>query len=198
MRHFLEDDPVPLTSGGFLRSRWTRIEQQQSREGLVNWAQQSCSGWSSSWLWPDVGESGQLSNSVLLCVLALGGGCHLWCLWGKEEQQVSKILFCSASLLGPKKGRFSFVQHPRIPRGEWTEPGLNGLANPGNTHLWREGNFPQTWQGLGPTSLADLPSPGCCRTGREVPGVTPAVLSQQLIIFLEIFFWSNVIIPWET
>ena len=119
MRHFLEDDPVPLTSGGFLRSGWTRIEQQQSREGLVNWAQQSCSSWSSSWLWPGVGES-WVSLATQRCFVSwgLGDGCHLWCLWGKDEQQVSKILFCSASLLGPRKGRLTLLSSTQGFSGE--------------------------------------------------------------------------------
>ena len=56
-------------------------EQQQSREGLVNWAQQSCSSWSSSWLWPDVGES-WVSSATQCCfvswpweVAAISGVC---------------------------------------------------------------------------------------------------------------------------
>ena len=82
--------------------------------GAVNWAQQSCSaglgqpGTRSYFLAPArCGRIlGQLSNSMLLCVLGLGrwlpplvSDCG-----GREEQQVSKILFYASSLLGPRKG----------------------------------------------------------------------------------------------
>ena len=132
---------------------------------------------------------GQLSNSTLLCVLGLGRWLPPLVSVGKGGAAGFKDSFLFCQFPGTKKREVdSFVQHPRILKGEWTEPGLNGLASPGNTHLWREGNFAQTWQGLGPPSLSLTYHPHpCFRTGREVPGVTPAVLSQQLIVFLEIF-----------
>ena len=177
-----------MTSSGLLRSRWTRIKRQQGREGLVDWAQQSCSSWSSSWLWPGVGNS-WVSSATQCCFVSwgLGGGLPPLVSVGKGAAAGFKDTFLCQFPPGAKEREVgSFVQHPRIPRGEWAEPG--GLASPGNIHLWRKGTLPQTWQGLGPPSLSLTyhPQP-CCRTGREVPGAAPAVLSQQLIIFLETF-----------
>ena len=163
-----------MTSSGFLRSRWTRIKQQQGREGLVNWAQQSCSSWSSSWLWPGAGSS-WVSSATQCCFVSwgLGGGCHLWCLWGKEQQQVSKILFCANFLLGPRKGRLTLLSNTQgFPgesgqsQGDWQALG---------TYIFGGRKLSPDLAGSGTSlPLADLPSPAVLQDRQGSPWCNPS------------------------
>lgn len=123
MRRFPGGRPGPLDPHWVPEVQVDKVRAAAAAAGVggaVNWAQQSCSaglgqpGTRSYFLAPArCGRIlGQLSNSMLLCVLGLGrwlpplvSDCG-----GREEQQVSKIpTFLCQFPPGAKKGRLNFL-----------------------------------------------------------------------------------------